>query len=162
MYQIICNEIVFILNDPFWNRPIFDIHLPKRSKFERYLQSVLSLRLKQKFNDTEIEYPLNDKHVDIYANETFIELKTPNTNYKHEGIEDKTRPITNNIQSIIDDINKLRELNVKEGVVAFVLYPIYPDKDNYSQYIKRILSALGNNHYCQEKVGNMLVFSCKI
>jgi hypothetical protein len=153
---------VSILNDPFWNRPIFDIHLPKRAKFERYLQSVLSLRLKQKFKDTEIEYPLSDKHVDIYANETFIELKTPNTNYKLEGIEDKTRPITNNIQSIIDDINKLRKLNVKEGVVAFVLFPVDPDKDNYSQHLKKIISVLGNNSYCQEMVGNMLVFSCSV
>lgn len=164
MYKKVCNEIVSILNDPFWNGPILEIHLPQRAKFERYLQAVLAFRLKEKYKDTKIEYPLGYKHVDIYANDTYIELKTPNTNYKLQGIEDKTRPITNNIQGIIDDIDKLRLLKgkEKEGVVAFVLFPIDPYKDDYSQHIEKIISVLRNNSYCQEMVGNMLVFSCSV
>lgn len=164
MYKKVCNEIVSILKDSSWNRPILDIHLPQRAKFERYLQSVLALRLKEKCKDTKIEYPLGDKHVDIYANGTYIELKTPNTNYRLQGIEDKSRPITNNIEGVIEDIEKLRLLKEKgkEGVVAFVLFPIDSDRDDYLQHVEKIIFALGNNSYCQEVVGNMFVFSCKV
>ncbi|MDD6583041.1 MAG: hypothetical protein PUF10_10270 [Bacteroidales bacterium] len=162
MYKIVFDEMVSILNDSTWNEPILAIHIPQRAKFERYLQAVLSLRLKKRFDDTEIEYPLDGKHVDIYANETCIELKTPNTSYKFSDIVDKTRPITKNVQSITDDINKLRTLKIKEGVVAFVMFPIHTDKDDYMKHINKIISALGNDNYCQEIVGNMLVFSCKI
>lgn len=164
MYKIVCNEIVSILNDSSWNGPILDIHLPQRAKFERYLQSVLASRLKKKFADTQIEYPLGNKHVDIYANRTYIELKTPNTNYRLQGIEDKSRPITNNIEGVIEDIEKLRLLKEKgkDGVVAFVLFPIDSDRDDYLQHVEKIISALRNNSYCQEVVGNMFVFSCKV
>jgi len=162
MYKSVFEEIVSILKDSSWNGPILAIHIPQRAKFERYLQAVLSFRLKKKYKDTEIEYPLGDKHVDIYANKTYIELKTPNTSYRFDGIVEKTRPITKNIQSIIDDINKLREHNVKEGVIAFVMFPIDPCKNDYSQHLNKITSVLGNDNYCQEMVGNMLVFSCKI
>lgn len=106
MYRIVFDEMVSILNDSTWNEPILTIHVPQRAKFERYLQAVLSLRLKKRFGDTEIEYPLAGKHADIYANETYIELKTPNTSYRFSDIVNKTRPITKNVQSIIDDINK--------------------------------------------------------
>lgn len=162
MYRIVFDEMVSILNDSTWNEPILTIHVPQRAKFERYLQAVLSLRLKKRFGDTEIEYPLAGKHADIYANETYIELKTPNTSYRFSDIVNKTRPITKNVQSIIDDINKLRTLKIKEGVVAFVMFPIHPDKADYMKHINKIISALGNDNYCQEIVGNMLVFSCKI
>jgi len=162
MYKIILDEIVSILNDSVWNKPILDIHLPQRAKFERYLQSVLALRLKKRFDDTMIEYSLDDKHVDIYANNAFIELKTPNTNYRLPGVVETTRPITNNIQSIIDDINKLKWLNVNNGIVAFVLFPIDPNKNNHLQHIEKIVAALGHNIYCSANVGNMFVFSCRV
>lgn len=162
MYKKICDEIVAILKDVNWSEPIIDIHLPQRAKFEKYLQSVLACRLKNFFSDTEIEYPINGKLIDIYANGTCIELKTPNTNYKIQGIINKKRPITKNIASIIADIQKLRKLNVKSGVVAFVLFPIDPMNKNYCSHINKIISKLGHNQYCTNIVGNMFVFSCKI
>ena len=162
MYNIVYDEIVAVLNDPFWNRPIVNIHLPQRAKFEKYLQSVLACRLNNQFPGTEIEYLLGGKLIDIYANGTCIELKTPNTNYTIQGITNKVRPITKNIASIINDIQKLRSLNVNSGVVAFVLFPIDPNNKSYLYHVKKIVSALGHNQYCSNVVGNMLVFSCQI
>lgn len=162
MYKTVCKEIVSILEDKTWGEPIVKIHLPQRAKFERYLQAVLALRLKKKYEDTEIEYSVGEKHIDIYANNTCIELKTPNTNYTVTGVVDKTRPITKNIQSIIEDIQKLRNLGVGNGVVAFVLFPVTPDNDDYKQHVNKVISKLGNVHFCIEMTRNMLVFSCNI
>ena len=162
MYRVVYNEIVAVLNDPVWNRPILTIHLPQRAKFEKYLQSVLACRLNNRFPGTVIEYPFGGKLIDIYANGTCIELKTPNTNYTIQGVPNKVRPITKNIASIIDDIQKLRTLNVNSGVVAFVLFPIDPNNSSYLYHVNKIISALGHNHYCSNVVGNMFVFSCQV
>lgn len=162
MYNIVYDEIVAVLNDPVWNRPIVNIHLPQRAKFEKYLQSVLACRLNNQFPGTKIEYLLGGKLIDIYANRTCIELKTPNTNYTIQGITNKARPITKNITSIINDIQKLRTLNVKSGVVAFVLFPIDPNNNSFLYHVNKIVSALGHNQYCSNVVGNMFVFSCQI
>ena len=162
MYKQICEEIVAILKDANWSEPIMDIHLPQRAKFEKYLQSALACRLKKIYSDTIIEYPIGGKLIDLYSNNTCIELKTPTTNYKISGITNKTRPITKNIASIIEDIQKLRVLSVKNGVVAFVLFPIDINKKNYLYYVNKIITALGHKNYCQSVINNMLVFSCKI
>src|SRR5437879_4033446 len=37
-----------------------------------------------------------------------LELKTPNTNYRLPGVENKTRPITKNIAEIVANSTKLR------------------------------------------------------
>ena len=64
-----------------------------------------------------------------------IELKTPNTNWRIDGINVSTRPITKNIQSVIDDAKKL---NSSQGIVAFVLFPIPLGDSRWEEYITRI------------------------
>ena len=158
MYKVIFGEIVSILkNKHGLAAPIINIHLPKRAKFERYLQSVMANELKTKYADTEIEkkYPNNKNcHVDVYANKTFIELKTPNTNFGGSG-----RNITQNIQGIINDIQKLRNANV-DGVVAFVLFPI-DNNSNYLQHVDKVKKQLGHNLYNECVLGDFYVFSAK-
>ena len=165
MYKVIFNEIVSILNNNNGlASPILNIHLPKRAKFERYLQSVLANKLKSTYADTEIEkeYPNNNNsHADIFANNTFIELKTPNTNYAVANIPVLTKPITTNRQGVINDIRKLRKAGV-DGVVAFVLFPIDMNKPIYLQHVNKIKKEL-NHNLCEERVvGDFYVFSAKV
>lgn len=67
-----------------------------------------------------------------------IELKTPNTNWRVEGIENKHRPISKNIQSIIDDTQKLNTDDSCTGIIAFVLFPLSSNDEDWKFYIKRI------------------------
>lgn len=165
MYEIICNKIESILKDDNLAAPILNLHLPKRAKFERYLQTVLACKLKSHYPDTEIEkpYPNNSRErADIFANDTYIEIKTPNTRYEVEGVESKTKPMSKNIKGIIYDIEKLQTSRVKNGVVAFVLFPV--DKDEkYKDYVKRITGVLKHKKaYKESVVGQFCVFSAKV
>lgn len=164
MYKVIFNEIVSILKDKNGlAAPINNIHLPKRAKFERYLQSVLANKLKTTYANTEIEkvYPNNnDFLVDIFANNTFIELKTPNTNYAVANIPVLNKPITTNIQGVINDIRKLRNAGVN-GVVAFVLFPI-DNNSNYKKHVDRVKAELNHTLYKECVVDNFYVFSAKV
>ena len=166
MYEIIHKEIESILKDADGlAAPILSLHLPKRAKFERYLQTVLAYKLKSCYPDIEIEkpYPTNSsKHTDIFANETYIEIKTPNTSYKVEGVESKTKPISKNIKGIKYDIEKLQTQRVKNGVVAFVLFPI-DDEEMYKDYVRRITGVLKHKkNYKESVVGQFYVFSAKV
>ena len=166
MYEIIHKEIESILKDTDGlAAPILNLHLPKRAKFERYLQTVLAYKLKSCYLDTEIEkpYPNNSsKHADIFSNNTFIEIKTVNTNYNAEGVESKTKPISKNINGIIYDIEKLQTQRVENGVVAFVLFPV-DDEEKYKDYVKRITGVLKHKKaYKESVVGQFYVFSAKV
>ena len=145
--------------------PILSLHLPKRAKFERYLQTVLAYKLQSRYPDTEIEkpYPNNkSKRADIFANNTYIEMKTPNTRFKVEGVEAKNKPIAKNINGIINDIEKLKTSGVNNGVVAFVLFPI-DDEGKYRSSIKDIIGVLRDNTtYVECVVGQFYVFSANV
>lgn len=166
MYEIIHKEIESILKDTDGlAAPILNLHLPKRAKFERYLQTVLAYKLKSCYPDTEIEkpYPNNSsKHADIFANNTFIEIKTVNTSYNVENVAAKNKPITKNINGIITDIEKISTYGVKDGVVAFVLFPV-DNEEKYKKHVGRIVGALRNNTtYVECVVGQFCVFSAKV
>ena len=73
-----------------------------------------------------------------FAKNAFIELKTPNTNYRYKQCISCNRPVTKNITSIIEDINKLRSIEDNEKYIAFVIFPIDQDEKKYREYILRI------------------------
>jgi hypothetical protein len=75
--------------------------------------------------------------ISFFYDEIFyrVELKTPNTNWKIKGVKQCGRPITKNIQSVIDDAIKL---NSSQGIVAFVLFPIPINDNRWVAYIDRI------------------------
>ena len=145
--------------------PILSLHLPKRAKFERYLQTVLAYKIKSRYLNTEIEkpYPNNSsKHADIFANNTYIEIKTVNTSYNVENVKAKNKPITKNINGIIEDIKKISTYGEKDGVVAFVLFPI-DDEEKYKKHVERIVCALKDKtNYVERVVGQFYVFSAKV
>jgi len=66
-----------------------------------------------------------------------VELKTPNSNWRMAGVINAHRPITKNIFGVIQDTLKLR-ISSKNGLVAFVLFPIASDDNQWKEYIQRI------------------------
>lgn len=130
--------IVSILED---NDKLVFIAIKQRAKFEGWLKFQLAHKLLEEDDKVEVErpYPTNGKlHADIYAKNAFIELKTPNTNYRYKQCFPCNRPITKNITSIIEDINKLRSIEENKKYIAFVIFPIDQDKKKYREYILRI------------------------
>jgi hypothetical protein len=93
-----------------------------------------------------------------------LELKTPNTNYHIPGVQNKHRPITKNIASIVTDAKKLRNSNAN-GLMAFVLFPVQAGDTRWHEYLQRISTATGihlspTGHCCRVTVELNAVQSC--
>ena len=118
---------------------VVNIAMKQRSKFEGWLKLELAHRLSEYFDDVEIESSRGSSLVDVYAGGALIELKTPNTNYRADQVATKTRPITNNVDSIIQDIQKLQGLSVscEPHYIAFVMFPI-DDQGAYQTHVNKI------------------------
>jgi len=128
---------------------VLAIALRQRAKFEGWLKLELAATAAQHgYTSVELETPLptnRGERADIGfhqgAEKYVVELKTPNSNWRFEGIENRTRPITKNIKSIIDDVEKLRK--VKNSIVAFTLFPIKPGDLRWREYVTRISDETG-------------------
>ena len=53
------------------------------------------------------------------------------------GVVNAHRPITKNISGVVEDALKLKHSS-NQGLVAFVLFPIAPDDNQWKEYITRI------------------------
>ena len=127
------------------NQDLLEIAFRQRAKFEGWLKFEIAKEFQKSGKDTKVEYPIAKGHVDLFADNCLIELKTPNTSYTCKGVDPKTRTITDNVNSIISDVDKLR--NITEGLsydsfIAFVMFPIDIDKDEdkntTSKYMKHV------------------------
>lgn len=139
MDEIIRNAISEIILS---HKDLMKIPLRQKAKFEGWLKFELALKLQQiGMNSVEVEtkakYGRSRTDITFWNNYNYykIELKTPNTNWKINGIAQVGRPITKNINSIIDDALKL---NSDDGIVAFVLFPIPLNDKSWEKYIHRI------------------------
>jgi len=139
MHEIIRKGIVDILKR---NRKLLKIPVRQKAKFEGWLKFELANWLELKgYSNVEVEseryFSKSKTDISFFHNEEpySVELKTPNTNWKVPGVVDKVRPITNNIQSIIGDAEKL---NSKSGIVAFVLFPVPINDNRWEVYLDRI------------------------
>ena len=155
MDKIIRNAISEILLS---RKELIKIPLRQKAKFEGWLKFELALKLQQiGMNSVQVEtkakYERSRTDITFWDKYEYyrIELKTPNTNWKINGIAKTSRPITKNINSIIENAVKL---NSEDGIVAFVLFPIPLDDNSWVKYIDRINNKTGidlsveNN--CQE------------
>jgi len=109
-----------------------------RAKFEGWLKveccDVLSL---------EYEGVLPEQNrIDISFKDWVIELKTINTNYRHVNVKNMIRPITKNIEGIIDDINKLKKISTKNGGVLFTVFPVSADNQQWLYHSRKITQKL--------------------
>ena len=129
------------------NQSLLSIAISQRAKFEGWLKFELAAELKKLYKDTRVEEPVKGFHIDIHSNQSLIELKTPNTSYKTKGCDDRICTITDNINGIISDINKLSAIVpglYNNGYIAFVMFPI-GNNDRYSVHINKIQESLGSS-----------------
>ena len=138
------------------------IAIKQRAKFEGWLKFELANELRKLYPDTCVEKCMSGKLVDVFSNNSCIELKTPNTSYRHDGCENRTRPITNNIASIIDDINALKKIGV-DGYIAFIMFPI-DNNGKYKSHIDKIDANVKKSVKTVIKINNIpiLVYTAKV
>lgn len=138
------------------------IAIKQRAKFEGWLKFELANELRKLYPDTCVEKCMSGKLVDVFSNDSCIELKTPNTSYRHDGCENRTRPITNNIASIIDDINALKKIGV-DGYIAFIMFPI-DNNGKYKSHIDKIDANVKKSVKTVIKINNIpiLVYTAKV
>ncbi|MHB8844767.1 MAG: hypothetical protein ACYC7L_08445 [Nitrospirota bacterium] len=123
---------------------VLAIALRQRAKFEGWLKLELAATAAQHgCVSVELETPLPsnkgeraDIGFSLNGEKFYVELKTPNSNWRFAGIENRTRPITKNISSIIEDVEKLRK--VRNALIAFTLFPIKPGDVRWREYVRRI------------------------
>jgi hypothetical protein len=136
---LINNAITEILES---RKELLRVVVRQKNKFEGWLKVELAHYLeKAGMEEVQVETKLDrsrDRHdISFFHEANFfrVELKTPNTNWKIPGIKQCGRPITKNIQSIIDDAKKL---NSYQGILAFVLFPVPIDDHRWKMYIDKI------------------------
>ena len=138
--KYIADTIESILSN---NQDLLEIAFKQRAKFEGWLKFEIAKEFQTSGKDTKVEYPIAKGHVDLFADNCLIELKTPNTSYTCKGVAPKTRPITKNVNDIINDINKLGKLRKISKVpcydlfIAFVMFPIDKNK-KYMRHVNKI------------------------
>jgi len=146
MDKIIRDRICNILLN---NKRLLQIAIKQRAKFEGWLKFELAhqISISNGFQNVEVEKCLHGqsgKITDIafsYKNiNYYLELKTANTSWKINGVMQKKRPITDNINSIIIDAQKLKNFS---GVVAFVLFPVLKGDERWHKHVDRISKEIG-------------------
>jgi len=103
-----------------------------RAKFEGWLKVEVADVLCEYGNVT----PEKDL-IDIVFENSAIELKTLNTSYKYPGVVNKTKPVSDNIKSVVDDIFKLKKTSYKNRYVLFVVFPL-EDNKMWQKHIAKI------------------------
>lgn len=122
-----------------------------RSKFEGWLKVEIVDILSKYSNEI---YPEKDR-IDIVFEDWAIELKTSNTNYRYEGVVNKTRPITRNIESIIKDIDDLQNNHkYNNKAVLFIIFPLTLDKADWEVHISQIKTKVQELKYQEFSFNN--------
>lgn len=133
------------------HQPLLALALGQRAKFEGWLKFELAqFAVRQGAVDVQIEPSLpggqgtarSDLSFKFGGSRYCIELKTPTTNSRMPGVKERTRPITRNIDAIVEDCLKHPEAHV-QGIVAFAMFPVRPNDENWIEYFDRIVNELG-------------------
>lgn len=110
----------------------------ERAKFEGWLKVEVCESLSNYFADVVPER----NRIDITFDDWAMELKTVNTNYRYKNVRNKKRPITTNIQEVIDDITNLYSSNYINKAILFVVFPAKNDHKNWQIHLQRISYSL--------------------
>jgi len=132
----------------------------QRAKFEGWLKFELASALarQQGFRQVILEdgYADGGRSDISYCFEGVkwqVEMKTANTNWREEGLEALTRPVTRNMDGIIEDVLVLRRKSAPaRGIAVFCIFPV-PERlwkntrEQLNFHLRRIEQA------CQLPVG---------
>ena len=121
---------------------VMNVALRQRAKFEGWLKFELAAAAAENgASEVVIEAGYDAGRADLsfqYRGDTYyIEMKTPNTNWRIIGIESKHRPITKNISAVAGDAEKLKSCPGR-GILVFVLFPIPQHDIRWRHYLQRI------------------------
>ena len=112
-------------------RPSLQITLRQRAKFEGWLKVELGAALADAGATVALEHTIaGARHrADIAfqlppERQALVMLKTVNTNFRFTGVEPRTRPITQNIAGVIEDVQKLRVGTGPE--LRLLVFPVFP------------------------------------
>jgi hypothetical protein len=119
----------------------------QRAKWEGWLKFELAARAEREgYGPVGLEEAYGQWRADITLHDDHerydVELKTPNANWRVPGVQDKHRPITNNIAGIVADARKLA-FAPDQGVVCFALFPVPAGSAAWAVYLERIAGELG-------------------
>ena len=124
------------------NRPALAYLISQRAKFENWLQIETFKRLRNATNfNVEIEYPYPNSRgrCDLWLSDgqayaQWIEIKLCVTNYEASKTDKKSaRPITNQISSILADIEKLETLAPSTALKKLIVVA-YPLPENFADH----------------------------
>lgn len=124
----------------------------ERAKFEGWLKVELCESMSKFFPTVT---PEKDR-IDITFDNWAIELKTVNTNYRYKTVKNKTRPITMNVQGVIDDIEKLKSTNYDCKAILFVVFPVTHNNENWKKHLRKISKLLKDVKYREFKFKNVV------
>lgn len=149
------NELWEIFKDEIPNRiqdhSGLNYFVTNRSKFEGWLKVEIVDILSKYSNEI---YPEKDR-IDIVFEDWAIELKTSNTNYRYEGVVNKTKNIKGNRESIIKDIDDLKNNDeYKNKAVLFIIFPLTLGKVDWEMHIEQISSNLKELKYKEFSFSN--------
>ncbi len=132
--------------------------IKNRAKFEGWLKVELCDILSKHTNDIT---PEKDR-IDVVFNEWALELKTSNTNYRYEDIQNKHKPITKNVANIIKDITDLRNnQKYSNKAVIFIIFPLSKTTKDWQQHLKKIeneLKELKEKEFCFKNKTNAILY----
>jgi hypothetical protein len=127
--------------------PIF---AQERAKFEGWLKVELCATISKYSREIVPE----ENRIDVTFDNWAIELKTVNTNIRYNNVKNKHRPITNNIQGIIDDIEKLRSTTYANKGILFVAFPILHDNKDWRNQIQKVANLSKKLNFREFKFKN--------
>lgn len=118
-----------------------DVFAKQRAKFEGWLKvELIDILIKQGIEDAVPEHGL----IDVSFGKVAIELKTVNTNYRDGLSDNKGKPITKNVQSVIRDVQKHRENDFPHKYIIFVVFPLNDLHHKWLTHLDRIETELGS------------------
>ena len=132
------------------------IFAEKRAKFEGWVKVELARIFSELGYEVEPEklYFIDKEHqverhqVDLFSESgntgLCVELKTVNTSYKGILAKKKTRPITMNVNSVLEDLEKLSAIKGAnpqvECYVLFLVYPCESGNEHWQMHERRLKS----------------------
>lgn len=146
--EIVFEEIIPKLE----NNSGVSIFAKERAKFEGWLKVELCESLSKY---TPAITPEKDR-IDITFDDWAIELKTVNTNYRYENVKNKTRPITMNIQEVIDDIENLKTSDYAKKAILFIVFPVTHIHKNWKIHLQKISILLKDMKYKEFRFKNKI------
>lgn len=169
MAQESVNNIIELLADISFcllSAPELALPLKQRAKFEGWMKialasalantsNVSSVRVEESYCKPDMSRYVADVAFSYGEDRARVMLKTVNTNFRFEGVENAHRPITKNINSVIEDVHKLENARASCGLgyVVFAVFPVSSDEEKRTKQIALHVRKLHLESISADKYG---------